>query len=84
MAARRLTILRQMEDVGHVTRQKVPGNQCEVRVFLTSKGAALRDESVAEAEEVNRVAIEGLSREERAAARRVLIAIVENLQRRAP
>jgi MarR family transcriptional regulator, organic hydroperoxide resistance regulator len=82
VAARRLTILRQMEDVGHVTRQKVPGNQREVRVFLTSKGVALRGESVAAAEEVNRLALEGLSREDRAAAR-VLIAVVENLQHRA-
>jgi DNA-binding MarR family transcriptional regulator len=84
VAARRLTILRQMEDVGHVTRQKVPGNQREVRVFLTPKGAALRGESVGAAEEVNRLALEGLSREDLAAARRVLIAIVENLQRGAP
>jgi MarR family transcriptional regulator, organic hydroperoxide resistance regulator len=78
------TALRQMEDLGYVTRQKVPGNQRQVHVFLTSKGAALRAESVGAAEEVNRIALEGLSREDRAAARRVLIAIVENLQRGTP
>ena len=73
-----------MEDLGYVTRRKVRGNQRQVRVFLTSKGAALRAESVGAAEAVNRIALEGLLREDLAAARRVLIAIVENLQRAAP
>jgi DNA-binding MarR family transcriptional regulator len=76
--------LRQMEDLGYVTRQTVPGNQRQVRVFLTPRGAALRAESVGAAEQVNRMALEGLSREDLAAARRVLTAIVENLKRKAP
>lgn len=76
------TALRQMEELGLVTRQKVAGNLRQVRVFLTSKAASLRAVSVGAAEEVNRVALEGLSRDDIAAARRVLIAIVENLQRR--
>jgi DNA-binding MarR family transcriptional regulator len=75
------TALRQMEDLGYIARQKVPGSQRQVRVVLTPKGAALRAESVGAAEDVNRIALEGLSREDLAAARRVLIAIVENLQR---
>ena len=78
------TALRQMEDLGYVTRQKVAGNQRQVRVFLTAKGTALRADSIGAAEQVNRMALEGLSREDLAAARRVLTAIVENLQRRAP
>lgn len=77
-----LTALRQMEELGLVTRQKVAGNQRQVRVFVTSKGASLRDDSVGAAEEVNRLALEGLSRDEVASARRVLIAIVDNLQQR--
>ena len=76
------TALRQMEELGLVTRRKVPGNQRQVRVFLSSKGASLRPMSVGAAEEVNRLALEGLSREDVAAARRALIAIVENLQQR--
>lgn len=76
--------LRQMEEMGYLTRQKVPGNQRQVRVFLTSKGAALRSASVGAAEEVNRIALAGLAPEDVAAARRVLIGIVENLQREAP
>lgn len=75
--------LRQMEALGYVSRQKVPGNQRQVRVFLTSKGAALRSATVAAAEEVNRVALAGIAREDIAAARRVLVRIVENLGRAA-
>jgi len=71
--------LRQMEELGYVTRQKVAGNQRQVRVFLTPRGQALRGASVAAAEEVNRLALAGLAAEDVAAARRVLIEIVANL-----
>ena len=77
------TALRQMEDLGYITRQTVPGSQRQGCVFLTRRGAALRAESVGAAELVNRIALEGLSRDDLAAARRVLTAIVENLKRRA-
>jgi DNA-binding MarR family transcriptional regulator len=76
-----LAALRQMEALGFVTRQKVAGNQRQMRVFLTSKGASLRAAIVGAAEEVNRVALRGLSRDDIEAARRVLLAIVDNLQR---
>ena len=79
-----LAALRQMEELGYVKRQRVAGNQRQVRVFLTAKGNALRAESVGAAEAVNHLALEGLTREEIAAARRVLLAIVDNLQRGAP
>jgi len=76
--------LRQMQAQGYVARRKVPGNQKQVRVFLTSKGAALRGATVGAAEEVNRVALAGIPAEEAAAARRVLVRIVQNLEREAP
>lgn len=75
--------LRQMEALGLVKRHKVRGNQKQVRVILTAKGAALRGAIVGAAEEVNRVALAGLAKEDLAAARRVLVAIVENLEREA-
>lgn len=75
-----LAALRQMETLGFVTRQKVAGNLRQVRVFLTPKGSALRAASVGAAEEVNRLALQGLAREDIEAARRVLVAIVESLQ----
>jgi len=73
--------LQQMERLGYVTRRKLPDSNKLVRVFLTPKGAALRTVSVAAAEEVNRIALEGVSADDIAAARRTLIAIVENLER---
>jgi MarR family transcriptional regulator, organic hydroperoxide resistance regulator len=72
--------LRQMEQLGYVARRKRPGNNKLIRVFLTPKGAALRTQSVAAAEEVNRIALAGASPDDIAAARRVLIAIVDNLE----
>src|SRR5512146_2688185 len=75
--------LRQMEALDLVKRHKVRGNQKQVRVILTAKGAALRGAIVGAAEEVNRVALAGLAKEDLAAARRVLVAIVENLEREA-
>ena len=76
------TALRQMEELGLVTLWIADSVGAPVRVFLTSKGASLRAASVGAAEEVNRLALEGLSREDVASARRALIAIVENLQQR--
>jgi DNA-binding MarR family transcriptional regulator len=75
------TALRQMEEAGYVKRHRVPGNQRQVRVFLTAKGAALRGAIVGAAEEVNRIALAGIAPEDAAAARRVLVRIVENLGR---
>ena len=77
------TALRQMEGLGYVKRQKLAGNQKQVRVFLTPKGAALRGASVGAAEEVNRLALAGVAKEDLEAARRVLVAILENLEREA-
>src|SRR5688572_18050764 len=76
-----LAALRQMQALGLVARRKVAGNQRQVRVFLTPKGGSLRTAIVGAAEEVNRIALEGLPRGDVEAARRVLIAIVDNLQR---
>jgi DNA-binding MarR family transcriptional regulator len=73
--------LRQMEEAGYVKRHRVPGNQRQVRVFLTAKGAALRGAIVGAAEEVNRIALAGIAPGDAAAARRVLVRIVENLGR---
>jgi len=73
--------LNQMEQLGYIARHKVPGNQKQVRVFLTPKGTALRGASVGAAEEVNRIALEGLAPQDIAAARRVLVTLVGNLER---
>jgi DNA-binding MarR family transcriptional regulator len=76
-----VTALKAMEAAGCITRQKMPDNRKEIRVFLTPKGAALRSRIVPCAEEVNRIATAGIAREDLAATRRTLVALIENLTR---
>ena len=68
-----------MERLGYVTRQRLPGNRKQVRVFLTLKGAALRGVLVPLAEEVNQVALTGVPRADVAATRRTLLTMIGNL-----
>ena len=71
--------LQSMEKLGYVTRQKLPDNRKQVRVFLTPKGAALRVVLVPLAEEVNRIGLMGVSAEDIAITRRTLLTLIENL-----
>jgi len=74
-----VTALQSMEKLGYLTRQKMPGNKKQIRVFLAPKGMALRSLIVPCAEEVNRIVIAGISAEDLAATRRTLLAVIENL-----
>ena len=60
--------LQAMEKLGYVTRQRLPDNRKQVRGFLTARGAALRGTLVPLAEEVNEVALAGVSAEDEARA----------------
>ncbi len=71
--------LQAMEKLGYITRQKMPDNKKQIRVFLTSKGTALRSQIVPAAEVINRVALAGIPPEDIAVTRRTLLALVENL-----
>jgi DNA-binding MarR family transcriptional regulator len=71
--------LQAMEKLGYVTRQKLPDNRKQVRIFLRPKGAALRTVLVPLAEEVNRIAVSGVSPEDLAITRRTLLTMIENL-----
>jgi DNA-binding MarR family transcriptional regulator len=71
--------VQQMEKLGYVTRQKMPHNGKEVRIFLTPKGTALRNLVVPAAEEVNRIALANIPSADLAVTRRTLLAIIENL-----
>ena len=57
------------------------GDRKKVYVFLTPKGRRLREKLVPLAEEVNRIAVRGVRPTDIAAARTVLLAIIENLAR---
>lgn len=71
--------LQAMEKLGYITRQKMPNNKKEVRVFLTSRGTALRAQIVPAAEEVNRIALMGIAPQDLDATRRTLLTVIENL-----
>jgi DNA-binding MarR family transcriptional regulator len=71
--------LKTMESLGYLTRQKLPDNRKQVRIFLTPKGASLRALLVPKAVDVNRIALAGISAEDIAATRRTLLAMIENL-----
>jgi DNA-binding MarR family transcriptional regulator len=71
--------LKTMESLGYLTRQKLPDNRKQVRIFLTPKGASLRSLLVPKAVDVNRIALAGISTEDIAATRRTLLAMIENL-----
>lgn len=74
-----VTALQAMEQLGYITRQKMPGNKKQIRVFLTPRGMGLRSLIVPCAEEVNRMVIAGIPADDLAATCRTLLAVIENL-----
>ena len=73
--------LKAMEQMGYVTRRRMPENRKNMYVFLTMKGRSLKEKLVPLAEDVNRVAVAGISNADIARSREILIAIIENLAR---
>ena len=73
--------LRAMEELGYVTRERLPENRKNIYVFLTAKGKALKRKLVPMAEEVNAVALRGLKEGEIEMARRCLLVMLDNLAR---
>ena len=69
-----------MEKAGFITRQKLAGNMRNLSVCLTPKGRSLKAVLVPLAEEVNAVAVEGLSANEVAALRRTMLLMIANLE----
>lgn len=73
--------LRSMESLGYVTRKHRPNNRKNLYVFLTPKGRSLKQALVPLAEEVNAVALTGVSDSDIAASRRALLAMIDNLSK---
>lgn len=73
--------LRAMEELGYVTRERLAENRKNLYIFLTPKGKALRRKLVPMAEEVNAIAIRGLSASEVETTRRCLLFMLDNLAR---
>jgi hypothetical protein len=73
------TAMKKMESLGYITRTHAPENKKNLYVHLTPKGRRLKKLLVPLAEEVNRVSVQGISEEDVALTRRVLLSILSNL-----
>src|SRR5438552_6536416 len=73
--------IKAMEKLGYVTRKQLPDNRKNVYVHLTPKGRALKAKLVPLAVEVNEIGLRGVSAQDRVAAQRALLAVIENLSR---
>lgn len=73
--------LRAMEALGYVTLQRRPDNRKNIYVWLTPLGRRLERQLVPLAEEVNALALAGLSAAEVAGTRRALLTMIDNLAR---
>jgi DNA-binding MarR family transcriptional regulator len=73
--------MKAMEQIGYIERRQLPDNRKNIYVFLTAKGRALKEKLVPLAEDVNRVAVEGLDPAEVSRTRQLLLAVIENLAR---
>jgi DNA-binding MarR family transcriptional regulator len=73
--------LRAMETLGYVRRERRADNKKNIYVALTPAGRNLKRVLVPLAEEVNAIAVHGLSEDELAGTRRSLLAMIENLAR---
>jgi len=71
--------LRAMEELGLIRRERLPDNRKSVYVYLTRRGKALKAKLVPLAEEVNRLAMSGLSQADIATTRRSLLVMLDNL-----
>jgi DNA-binding MarR family transcriptional regulator len=73
------TALQRMEELGFISRRHLQGNRKRLHIFLTAKGHKLKDKLVPLAEEVNTVAVTGVSDRNVEITRRTLVAMLQNL-----
>ncbi len=74
-----LIALRAMEALGYIRREHKPDNRKNIYVYLTPLGRRLEKTLVPLAEEINAIAVRGLSAADIAIARRVLLTMLANL-----
>ena len=75
--------LRAMQTLNYVSLERRPGNLKNVYVHLRPAGRALERKLVPLAEEINALALNGLAAADIAAARRVLLTMIDNLAQEA-
>ena len=77
-----VTAIRNMEKLGYVTRRQLPDNRKNIYVHLTAKGRALEARLVPLAQDVNHVALAGISARDIKTTRNALMAMIENLAKK--
>ena len=73
------TAMKTMEALGYITRKQIPTNKKNVYVHLTPAGRDLKEVLVPLAVSTNQISVKGLSAEDVATARKVLLAMLVNL-----
>jgi DNA-binding MarR family transcriptional regulator len=71
--------LRAMEGLGYVRLEQRPDNRKNIYVFLTARGRKLKSTLVPLAEEVNAIALRGLTARDVDAVRHALLGMIDNL-----
>ena len=71
--------MKAMEELGYVSRSQMPGNRKNVYVRLAPKGRALEKKLVPLAQEINSLAVLGLSKNDLETTRRCVLAMIDNL-----
>jgi DNA-binding MarR family transcriptional regulator len=71
--------MKKMESLGYISRHHSPENKKNLYVHLTAKGRKLKQILVPLAEQVNQVSVKGISAQDVATTRRVLLCILTNL-----
>lgn len=73
--------IKAMVKLGYVTRRQAANNKKNVYIFLTREGRALKKKLAPLAQEVNTIAIDGITARDVDTTRRTLLAIIDNLAR---
>ncbi len=73
------TALKSLEGLGYIERTHLPGDKKKVHVFLSKQGRSLKKKLVPLAEEVNEISMKGITPEELAITRKVLVTMAINL-----
>jgi MarR family transcriptional regulator, organic hydroperoxide resistance regulator len=71
--------MKAMEQLGYISRKRLPDSKKKVYIFLTPRGRALKGTLVPLAEEVNAVAVRTIGAQEVSALRGLLLTMIENL-----
>ena len=74
-----LFAVRGMEQLGYIRRQTLPHSRRNVHIFLTPAGRALRKKLSTYADEIDALAVAGISGRDIAVTTRTLLAVIENL-----